>query len=169
MPVQFHSFFSLKIIIHLIGIVFLLGCKVEFDGLNTKEHLTEIPSHFGNAGIIRFPISSDGLIDTNQLGKIKFEEYSFDFGKVKSGTKVIHTYDFKNIGGTSLIISNANANCGCTVPYFPKEPILPGENGTIKVIFDTQGRFGFQTKKINVFANTYPSQNILELTGQIID
>jgi len=160
----------LKIVIHLIGIIFLIGCEVNHDELvSTENHLTEIPSHFGNAGIIRFPISPEALIDTNLLGKIQFEKKSFDFGKVKSGTKVIHIFNFKNVGSTSLIINNANANCGCTVPQFPQEPILPGENGSIKVIFDTQGRIGFQTKKINVFANTYPSQNILELKGQIID
>lgn len=152
------------------GLTFLLSCDLNSNeaGIN-NDRLTEIPSHFGNAGIIRNPISPDGLADTNLLAKIQFEAPSYNFGEVIAGTQVIHSYRFKNIGSIPLIINHANANCGCTVPEFPKEPILPNENEVIKVIFDTQGRSGTQIKRINIFANTYPSQNILELKGQIIE
>jgi hypothetical protein len=154
----------------LLGFLFLNSCGSNTDKeILDNQYLTEIPANFGNAGIIRNPISLEGLNDSNQLAKIQFDESSFDFGKVVTGEKVTHVYKFKNIGSSPLIINHASANCGCTVPEFPKEPILPGENEVIKVIFDTQGRKGFQIKKINIFANTYPSQNILELKGQIIE
>lgn len=152
------------------GLNFLLSCDSNSNEvIINNDRLIEIPSHFGNAGIIRNPISPDGLADTNLLAKIYFEEPSYNFGEVTAGTQVIHSYRFKNIGAIPLMINQANASCGCTVTEFPKEPILPNENEVIKVIFDTQGRSGNQIKKINIFANTYPSQNILELKGQIIE
>lgn len=171
MPVRLHPFFNSKIIIPFIAILLLSNCAEDnsFKLSSNNDRLTEIPAHFGNAGIIHNPITPEGLLDTNQLAKIYFEQTSFDFGSVPSGTKVTHSYNFKNIGATPLVINNAYANCGCTVPKFPKEPVLPGESESIKVIFDTESRKGFQLKKINIFTNTYPSQNILELKGQIIE
>ena len=57
---------------------------------------------------------------------IVFEEVEFDFGQIESGEKVSYIYQFKNTGNEPLIITKAKGSCGCTVPYWPKEPIPPG-------------------------------------------
>lgn len=99
---------------------------------------------------------------------ISFSNETFDFGSVKKGEKVEHSYTFTNTGDEPLIISNAKASCGCTVPTWPKEPIAPGETGEIPVIFDAKSP-GNQTKTITVTANTTPPQTRLTIKGQVTE
>ncbi len=65
-----------------------------------------------------------------------------DFGEVPEGPNADYVFEFTNVGKEPLIIQNANASCGCTTPEWPKEPILPGKTGRIKVSFATAGRGG---------------------------
>ncbi|MCB9224007.1 MAG: DUF1573 domain-containing protein [Crocinitomicaceae bacterium] len=92
----------------------------------------------------------------------------YDFGTVKEGEQVRHTYKFKNTGDKNLILINVKGSCGCTVPEdWPKDPIAPGETGEIKVVFDSQGRVGNVKKNVRVEANTNPSLTLLTLSGVV--
>lgn len=108
-------------------------------------------------------------VDSANAARFDFKEKQFDFGKVTEGEKVSHSYVFTNTGKSSLVISNAQASCGCTVPEWTREPVAPGKTGEIQVIFDSNGRAGKQHKTVTVYANTYPSVVQLELTGEIVD
>jgi Protein of unknown function (DUF1573) len=100
--------------------------------------------------------------------EISFEEMEYDFGTVKEGKQVKHTYKFKNTGDKSLILVNVKGSCGCTVPEeWPKNPIEPGGTGEIKVVFDSQDRVGNVRKNVRVEANTNPSVSILALSGVV--
>lgn len=84
----------------------------------------------------------------------KFEKGTMhDFGTIPEGPKATHYFEFTNAGKTPLIIQNVSASCGCTTPEWPKQPILPGKKGQIKVIYDTQGRVGPFTKDIYIQSN----------------
>jgi hypothetical protein len=98
---------------------------------------------------------------------IVFEREIFDFGKIAQGEKVNHEFKFKNTGKTPLIISNATATCGCTVPEFPKEPVLPGKEGVIKVTFNSEGKEGMQDKVITVNSNANPATTSVHLVGDV--
>jgi len=98
---------------------------------------------------------------------VVFERDIFDFGKIEQGAKVNHEFKFKNTGKTPLIISNATATCGCTVPEFPKEPILPGKEGVIKVIFNSAGKEGMQDKVITISSNANPNTTSVHLVGDV--
>ncbi len=98
---------------------------------------------------------------------VVFERDIFDFGKIEQGGKVNHEFKFKNTGKTPLIISNATATCGCTVPEFPKEPILPGKEGVIKVIFNSAGKEGMQDKVITISSNANPNTTSVHLVGDV--
>lgn len=99
--------------------------------------------------------------------RMKFEKETHDFGKIKTGEIVNYSFKFSNTGKSPLIISNAQASCGCTTPVWPKEPIKPGESGQIQVTFDSKGKMGLQDKQILVTANTNPAQNIVHLIGEV--
>src|ERR1700761_3871389 len=58
-----------------------------------------------------------------------------DFGTVTEGPNAEYKFSFKNVGKSPLIITNASASCSCTVPAWPKEPILPGKTGEVTVSF----------------------------------
>ncbi|RYD74383.1 MAG: DUF1573 domain-containing protein [Sphingobacteriales bacterium] len=92
----------------------------------------------------------------------------FDFGKVAEGETVEFSFRFKNTGAEPLIISNAAASCGCTVPEKPEAPIKPGETGFIKVKFNSEGRPGMAHKTVSVTSNASPVFPELLLKGEVI-
>ena len=92
----------------------------------------------------------------------------FDFGKVTEGEVVEFSYRFKNTGTQPLIISNAAASCGCTVPEKPEAPIKPGETGFIKVKFNSDGRVGMAHKTVTVTSNAAPVFPELLLKGEVL-
>ena len=98
---------------------------------------------------------------------MSFDHKDYDFGTVKEGEKVAHTYTFTNTGKEPLIISSAKGSCGCTVPKWPSEPIAPGASGTIDVVFDSKGKPGKQAKRVTVNANTEPAQTFLNIAGVV--
>jgi hypothetical protein len=64
---------------------------------------------------------------------MEFEEQEFDFGTVEEGEVVEHTFVFTNTGDAPLIVSNAVATCGCTVPTWTKKAISPGDKGEMLI------------------------------------
>jgi len=98
---------------------------------------------------------------------ISFEHGMYNFGKIKQGEKVHYDFKFKNTGRSPLIITNATASCGCTVPETPKEPIKPGESGVIKVVFNSEGKTGMQDKVVTVTSNGNPSTSEVHLIGEV--
>lgn len=98
---------------------------------------------------------------------ITFKETEFDFGDIKQGDKVEHTFEFTNTGEADLLISTARASCGCTVPEFTEEPIKPGKSGKIKVTFNSAGKKGPTTKTITVVCNTANENEILTIKTNI--
>lgn len=99
--------------------------------------------------------------------KMTFKYIEYDFGTVKDGEIVRHEYEFTNTGTEPLIIADAKASCGCTVPSWPKEPIQPGDKGKIKVEFDSKGKPGPQSKKVTITANTDPAPLYLTIKGNV--
>ena len=98
---------------------------------------------------------------------ISFETIDYNFGTIKKGEKVRYSYKFKNVGKAPLIIANAEATCGCTVPEVPKTPIKPGDEGEIGVVFDSAGKSGLQDKVITVTSNAAAPVVQLHLRGEI--
>ncbi len=99
---------------------------------------------------------------------VEIIDSSYNFGKVVDGDKVEYNYRFRNTGNKPLVIINASASCGCTVPQKPEKPILPGEIGFIKVVFDSRGRIGETHKSITVTSNAHPGFPELKLEGEVI-
>ncbi len=73
---------------------------------------------------------------------VQIIDSAYNFKPVTDGEKVEYSYRFKNTGTKPLVIVDATASCGCTVPQKPEKPILPGEIGFIKIVFDSKGRVG---------------------------
>jgi len=98
---------------------------------------------------------------------ITFDETAWDFGTIQEGDVVKHTYSFTNTGKSPLIIQNATAQCGCTVPQWPREPIAPGQKGEIQVEFNSKGKAGVQSKSVTITANTQPEISQVMLKGVV--
>jgi len=76
------------------------------------------------------------------------------FPKTKEGIILEHTYTFTNTGKAPLIFYDYKVECACTKVILPAEPILPGKTGTIKVIFDSNGKSYYQDREIFIRTNT---------------
>src|SRR5437763_17153499 len=90
--------------------------------------------------------------DNPNAPEITFTQELHDYGTIKQGADGSCEFRFKNTGKEPLIISNARGSCGCTVPTWPKEPIMKGETETIKVHYDTK-RVGAFTKTVTIESN----------------
>jgi hypothetical protein len=107
-------------------------------------------------------------LSPEEAAQITFEENSFDFGTLEEGDKVEHVFKFTNTSTNPLTISNARGSCGCTVPEWPRDPIAPGEEGEIKVKFDSKGKKGQQNKTVTITANTLPANTMLTIKSDVV-
>lgn len=117
--------------------------------------------------MIYFP-DPDGA-DTSTLPVISFQDTLFQFGIVAEGEIIQTTFQFTNTGASPLVLTRLEPSCGCTAAKdWPRDPIAPGEGGSITISFDTNRRAGSQKKSISVIANTYPATTVLYLEGQVL-
>lgn len=80
--------------------------------------------------------------------EIKFDKLTHNFGtfnEADPSQKAVFT--FTNVGDQPLVINQAVASCGCTVPNYTKQPIAPGQKGQISITYDGRGRFPGHFKK----------------------
>ncbi|HMG68080.1 MAG TPA: DUF1573 domain-containing protein [Chitinophagaceae bacterium] len=97
----------------------------------------------------------DPAKDTTNFTSIQWIDTIYqDLGTVKEGPEVEIAYKFKNTGSKDLIVQDVTAGCGCTIVEKPKEPFLPGQIGTIRAKFTTEGHVGTNEKSIYVTSNT---------------
>ena len=87
--------------------------------------------------------------------EIKFDKLTHDFGSFSEKNPVVTcVFTYTNVGEEPLIINQAMASCGCTVPEYTKTPVKPGEKGEIKVTYNGTGKFpGHFKKSITVRTN----------------
>lgn len=97
---------------------------------------------------------------------IIFVSTTYDYGVVEQGGDGLCEFTFTNKGEKPLILSNVRAACGCTVPEWPREPIMPGESNSIKIKYNTN-IIGTFSKTIQVYSNAVNSHVVLTITGQV--
>ena len=139
--------------ISLIIVIVLASCITDDKKITTdlvKNPLSENPNH------------------TATMPKIQMDEESYDFGDIIQGESVTHEFIIRNIGNDKLLINSAKGSCGCTVPVWPKEPILEGEESTIKVTFNSAGKKGRQNKTVTLVTNAIPNTKVIIINGNVI-
>ena len=116
--------------------------------------------------VLLFACVSFASAQDNQA-QIKFDKVSHDFGTFSESNPVQEcVFTFTNVGQAPLIINQAVASCGCTVPSYTKEPIAPGKTGAIKVTYNGNGKFpGHFKKSITVRTNGKPELSRLYVEG----
>ena len=100
-------------------------------------------------------------------GKFKFKEETHDYGEVPEGPTAETDFEFKNVGKKPIVISEAHGSCGCTVPVWPKEPILPGKKGVIHVTYNTAGRQGPINKDVTINSDAQQKPMVLHIRGTV--
>jgi hypothetical protein len=101
------------------------------------------------------------------LTSISFADSLHDFGTINEGEKVSYTFKYTNTGENPLILDDVRASCGCTLPEWTKDELAPGEEGLIKVQYNSEGRPGEFKKTITVIANTQSEVTLLTIKGNV--
>lgn len=99
---------------------------------------------------------------------ISFDKTTHDYGTVTKGGDGTCEFKFKNTGVEPLILSNVSSSCGCTVPEWPREPILKGKSASIKVKYDTN-RIGPINKTVTVMSNAKEASVQLRIIGSVVE
>lgn len=105
----------------------------------------------------------------NQSGaEITFKETSHDFGNIPFKGNGSYEFVFVNTGTEPLILTQPKSSCGCTVPEWPRQPILPGESNVIKVTYKNTDRPGNFNKYVTVFSNAAVNKEVkLHIKGTV--
>ncbi len=106
--------------------------------------------------------------DTVPPAKARWKETSFDYGNIKAGDKVVHEFVVFNDGKKDLLIHKVKTNCGCLKATVSKSFVSPGDSSIVKVNFDSVGKEGKDSRKLNVYLNDYlKSDVIIEMKGEV--
>jgi hypothetical protein len=154
---------DMKKILFILPAFFLflfIGCNPKQD---TQDNSQNTSQEVSQEQINRAANAMDGAKAT-----FEFQETDHDFGTINEGELVKHVFTFKNIGEAPLIIRNAQATCGCTVPEWPKQPVAVGETGEILVQFNSNNRTNIQHKVVTITANTDPATTRLTIKANVL-
>jgi hypothetical protein len=99
---------------------------------------------------------------------MEFVAMEHDFGDIYQGSENPYVFRFRNTGDAPLVIEDAKGSCGCTVPFYAKDPILPGEESEIHVVYRPGKQQGQQSKSVTLVANTATGTTILRLKANVL-
>lgn len=100
----------------------------------------------------------------------QFSEMEYTFKPVKMGAVVTHVFTVKNTGKEPLRITQVKPSCGCTATDYPREDILPGKKGEIKVRFNSSGKKGTVHKTVSVVGNFEDGiVKVLKISGEVLE
>ena len=147
--------------ISILSVIFLSACGSQVSDLELRvaKLETEIASMRKGGG--------STIVPAGAFPKFSFDQEEHNFGQIRDGDIVSHTFRFTNSGEAPLIISKATAACGCTVPQWPKQPIPVGGSGEIQVQFDSSNKPGMQNKVVTITANTESKVKKLLIRAQV--
>lgn len=120
--------------------------------------------------LVNNPNTAKG-IDTaimNSKPTMDFVDTFHAFGSMHEGETVTYSFAFKNNGKNPLVISNAVGSCGCTVADYDRDPIPPGTNGVMKVLFNSTGKTGHQEKSVEITTNAKRGTHVLYITAEVV-
>lgn len=99
--------------------------------------------------------------------EISFDKTVHDYGTIVQGSDGTCEFKFTNTGKEPLIVQKPISSCGCTIPTWPQEPVLPGKSDVIKVTYATHN-VGPINKTITVNSNAKTARVVLSIKGNVV-
>jgi hypothetical protein len=119
---------------------------------NQREWQDSVQSEHTSDTVIRSP-------------KIEFEKGSVDLGTIEQGKVVEYIFKFRNAGTDTLRILGVTPDCSCSTPEWSQKLISPGEEGSIRVVYDSRDDIGRVSKTLTVLHNAGEGYTFITLTG----
>lgn len=160
----------MKFLLYVISLLILVSCKSK----SSNQDTIQLPRPDIHPVVAPPPSGTDESLasnatDTGPAPKITFDRVRYNFGNIYHADKVTHEFTFTNTGQQDLLITGVRASCGCTKPSYPTEPIAPGAQGAISVLYNSVGKQG--TQKANIRVKTNDPENpevVLYLSGRVL-
>ena len=142
---------------------------VELSGVSTTAFINIYNPSKGEPVLTRVSgsDSTQQRLITMPKTTMRFEDTLYNFGRVKVGDSVTHSFKFTNTGKIPLLVAKVEVTCGCTVASFSKDPVLPGKEGEILVTYNSFGKSGIEHKHLSVYANTEPIVTKFAFTAEV--
>ena len=136
-------------------------------GSNTAESTSE--DTLLSTDLVHNPATGGtSATDPHEMPVLTFSaDTTHDFGTIREGEVAEFSFPFRNTGKAPLLITGASASCGCTVPDYPREPMEPGKDGTIKVSFNSKGKPGHQEKTVTISSNSAQGNRFLKIIAEV--
>jgi archaellum component FlaF (FlaF/FlaG flagellin family) len=132
--------------------IFLLSAILVFAlmlGANAQQTKTQTPT------------------EVTSQAEITFDKLEHDYGEVKQNGDGVCEFKYTNTGSVPLVLSKVRSSCGCTVPKWSKEPLMPGQSATITVKYNTSS-VGPINKSITVESNAKTARVRLQIKGKVV-
>jgi len=103
--------------------------------------------------------------------KIKFVKELFDFGNiyVGSGHDAVAEFKFINTGNEPLVLTNVKTSCGCTSPFWQKDPVLPGDTGKVTLKYNNVQSPNTINKSATVQSNAVNNPTVvIRISGNVL-
>ncbi|CAN5654091.1 hypothetical protein BH11BAC1_BH11BAC1_30330 [soil metagenome] len=143
------------------------GFVIDRFELNTNDTVQPKKLISVSANILEFfaPMTGD---DSANIQKAKWIETTYDYGRIKQGSKITHNFSLTNSGKRDLYIRKTKSSCGCLKTSATSDTIAAGMTGYITIEFDSYNKEGKDSRKMNVFLNDPEKPEVvLELKGEI--
>ena len=114
-----------------------------------------------------FVFSLAVMAQTKPDDVLKVNTETHNFGKIKQGTPVTYYFELTNKSDKPLVVENASASCGCTVPEKPSQPIMPGKTDKLKVVYNAAA-VGPINKDVYIKLAGIDEQKIVHITGEVV-
>ena len=118
--------------------------------------------------LVQSPLTANSNFDEVAMPEIEIDQDFFDFGEIQQNKSVNREFIVRNIGNAPLIIRSVKGSCGCTVPEWPREPVLSGSQAIINVTFNSGTKQGKQNQRVTLVTNAIPSTKVIIFSEPII-
>ena len=148
----------------LLASMALISCKKE-----NKEQVLEEPKEVDYAfEKVEDSEENTPAVDPTTAPVLVLDQESYDFGDVKAEQTTEKVITFRNEGKGPLIIKDAKASCGCTVPEYSKEPVAVGEEGKLTVKYSAPAYNGHVSKTVTLTTNTVEGEKKFKITANVV-
>lgn len=104
----------------------------------------------------------------NQEAVFFVKKATVKFPKTNEGEMLSHYFVFKNKGDKPLKIERYEVECDCTVLEFPNYEIQPNAIDSVRLTFDTNGKYYFQDRTVIVYSNSKKKKTTLRFKVNVI-
>jgi len=98
---------------------------------------------------------------------ITLDKVEYDYGTMYQNADGSTFFTYTNDGKEPLILARVKSSCGCTIPKWSRQPLLPGQSDTLKIVYDTK-RLGSFHKSVTISSNATDAKVVLKIKGKVI-